>query len=71
LKAGIPSSVPCTLVNKVCASGMKAVVLAAQTILAGNVRGRGRGVGGCKLGWVGGQVDACNGTYPGLRGSLS
>lgn len=36
LKAGIPSSVPCTLVNKVCASGMKAVVLAAQTILAGD-----------------------------------
>lgn len=35
LKAGIPSSVPCTLVNKVCASGMKAVVLGAQTILAG------------------------------------
>lgn len=36
LKAGIPSSVPCTLVNKVCASGMKAVVLGAQTILAGD-----------------------------------
>jgi len=35
LKAGIPSSVPCTLVNKVCASGMKAVMLAAQTIMAG------------------------------------
>ena len=38
LKAGIPSSVPCTLINKVCASGMKAVVLAAQTILAGEER---------------------------------
>eukprot|EP00775_Hariotina_reticulata_P010252 gene10252-10410_t len=36
LKAGIPSSVPCTLVNKVCASGMKAVMLAAQTIMAGD-----------------------------------
>jgi acetyl-CoA C-acetyltransferase len=35
LKAGIPSSVPCTLINKVCSSGLKAVVLAAQTILAG------------------------------------
>lgn len=34
--AGVPSSVPCTLVNKVCASGMKAVVLGAQTILAGD-----------------------------------
>lgn len=38
LKAGIPSSVPCTLINKVCASGMKAVVLGAQTILAGEER---------------------------------
>jgi acetyl-CoA C-acetyltransferase len=27
--------VPCTLINKVCSSGLKAVVLAAQTILAG------------------------------------
>lgn len=39
LKAGIPSSVPCTAVNKVCSSGMKAVVLAAQTILAGETGG--------------------------------
>lgn len=39
LKAGIPSSVPCTAVNKVCSSGMKAVVLAAQTILAGEAGG--------------------------------
>lgn len=34
--AGISDSVPCTTVNKVCASGMKAISLAAQTILAGD-----------------------------------
>lgn len=33
--AGIPDSVPCTTVNKVCASGMKAVMLAAQSIALG------------------------------------
>jgi len=36
LKAGIPDTVPCTTVNKVCASGMKAIMLAAQTIQLGN-----------------------------------
>ncbi|CAN6970027.1 unnamed protein product, partial [Brassica rapa subsp. trilocularis] len=35
LGAGIPNSVICTTVNKVCASGMKAVVLAAQSIQLG------------------------------------
>lgn len=35
LGAGIPSSVPCTTVNKVCASGMKAVMIAAQSIMTG------------------------------------
>ena len=34
--AGIPNDVPCTTVNKVCASGMKAMMLGAQTILAGD-----------------------------------
>lgn len=34
--AGISDSVPCTTVNKVCASGMKAISLAAQSILAGD-----------------------------------
>jgi len=34
--ADIPNSVPCTTVNKVCASGMKAITLGAQTILAGD-----------------------------------
>jgi acetyl-CoA C-acetyltransferase len=33
--AGLPSSVQCTTINKVCASGMKAVSLAAQSIMLG------------------------------------
>lgn len=37
LGAGIPDTVPCTSVNKVCASGMKAVMMAAQAIAAGDV----------------------------------
>ncbi|XP_021746262.1 acetyl-CoA acetyltransferase, cytosolic 1 [Chenopodium quinoa] len=35
LGAGIPNTVVCTTVNKVCASGMKAVMLAAQSIQLG------------------------------------
>jgi len=34
--AGIPTNVPCTTVNKVCASGMKSIMLGAQTILNGD-----------------------------------
>jgi len=34
--AGISDNVPCTTVNKVCASGMKAISMAAQSILAGD-----------------------------------
>ena len=34
--AGIPDSVPCTTVNKVCASGMKTVLQAAQAIQCGD-----------------------------------
>ena len=34
--AGIPDSVPCTTINKVCASGMKALGIAAQTIRCGD-----------------------------------
>lgn len=34
--AGIPKSVPCTTVNKVCASGMKTVMQAAQSIALGD-----------------------------------
>ena len=36
LYAGIPDTVPCTTVNKVCASGMKAVMQAAQAIALGD-----------------------------------
>jgi acetyl-CoA C-acetyltransferase len=35
LGAGIPNTVPCTTVNKVCASGMKSIALAAQSIALG------------------------------------
>ncbi|XP_022716265.1 probable acetyl-CoA acetyltransferase, cytosolic 2 isoform X3 [Durio zibethinus] len=35
LGAGIPNSVICTTINKVCASGMKAVMLASQSIQLG------------------------------------
>lgn len=34
--AGIPNTTPCTTINKVCASGMKSITLAAQTIMAGD-----------------------------------
>jgi acetyl-CoA C-acetyltransferase len=36
LGAGIPASVPCTTVNKVCGSGLKTVILAAQAIAGGD-----------------------------------
>lgn len=36
LGAGISSSTPCTTINKVCASGTKAVMLAAQSIMLGD-----------------------------------
>jgi acetyl-coA acetyltransferase, mitochondrial len=34
LNAGLPHSIPCTTVNKVCASGIKSIMLAAQGILS-------------------------------------
>ncbi len=34
--AGIPNTVPCTTINKVCASGMKAIMMAAQSIKSGD-----------------------------------
>ncbi|WP_418604496.1 acetyl-CoA C-acyltransferase [Hwangdonia sp.] len=34
--AGIPNTVPCTTINKVCASGMKSVMQAAQSIALGD-----------------------------------
>lgn len=36
IAAGISNSVPCTTINKVCASGMKSLSLAAQSILCGD-----------------------------------
>jgi acetyl-CoA C-acetyltransferase len=36
LGAGIPNSVPCMTINKVCGSGLKAVMLAAQAIMVGD-----------------------------------
>lgn len=34
--AGLPNSTPCMTINKVCGSGLKAVMLAAQAIIAGD-----------------------------------
>ncbi len=36
LSAGLSQNVPCTAVNKVCASGMKAIMMAAQAIAVGD-----------------------------------
>jgi acetyl-CoA C-acetyltransferase len=36
LYAGLPNSIPCTTVNKVCASGMKSIAFAAQAIQCGD-----------------------------------
>tara|TARA_B100000925_G_scaffold286649_1_gene264712 strand:- start:5013 stop:6176 length:1164 start_codon:yes stop_codon:yes gene_type:complete len=36
IKAGLPSSVPCNTINKVCGSGLKTVIMAAQSIKAGD-----------------------------------
>ncbi len=33
--AGLPTSTPCTTVNKVCASGMKAIMLGATSLAIG------------------------------------
>lgn len=33
--AGLPDNVPCTTVNKVCASGMKAIAFGAQSVMLG------------------------------------
>lgn len=37
LAAGVPQAVPCTTVNKMCGSGMKAVMQAADQIRAGDI----------------------------------
>ena len=35
LFSGLPQSVPCTMINKVCASGMKAIMMASQSLALG------------------------------------
>ena len=42
LGAGIPMSVPCTTVNKMCGSGMKAIMIGYDAISAGSVGEIGR-----------------------------
>ncbi len=37
IRSGIPKEVPATTINKVCASGLKSVMMAAQAIKAGDV----------------------------------
>ena len=34
--AGLPNTTPATTINKVCASGMKAIMLASQSIMCGS-----------------------------------
>ena len=36
ISAGIPNTTPCTTINKVCASGMKSIMLGAQSIALGD-----------------------------------
>lgn len=38
LGAGLPNTVPCTTINKVCGSGMKAAMMAAQAIACGDAK---------------------------------
>ncbi|HEX9880708.1 MAG TPA: acetyl-CoA C-acetyltransferase, partial [Candidatus Binatia bacterium] len=38
LGAGLPETVGCTTINKVCGSGLKAVILAAQAITCGEAQ---------------------------------
>src|SRR5258706_12580745 len=43
IHAGLPGTIPAMTVNKVCGSGLKAVMLAAQAIKAGGEQGGGGG----------------------------
>jgi len=62
LGAGLPSTVPALTINKVCGSGLKAVMLAAQAIKAGDAR--------CLV--AGGMESMSNGPHYlfGLRGGV-
>uniref|UniRef100_A0AAA9RYH0 Acetyl-CoA acetyltransferase 1 n=3 Tax=Bos TaxID=9903 RepID=A0AAA9RYH0_BOVIN len=43
LGAGLPISTPCTTINKVCASGMKAIMMASQNLMCGHQTGQETG----------------------------
>ncbi len=62
LRAGLPASVSALTVNKVCGSGLKAVMLAAQAIKAGDLR----------VAVAGGQESMSNAPYYvfGIRGGV-
>ncbi len=62
LGAGVPRSVPCTTINKVCGSGLKAVALAAQSIAQGD----------CDVAVAGGMESMSNAPHlaPGLRNGV-
>ncbi len=46
IQAGLPATLPALTINKVCGSGLKAVMLASQAIKAGDAEVRGRGRAG-------------------------
>lgn len=53
IHGGLPKSVPCTTVNKMCGSGMKTIMMMAQAIAAGSV----------KIGVAGGMESMTNAPY--------
>jgi len=36
IEAGLSNTIPCTTINKVCSSGMKSIIIAAQSIMCGD-----------------------------------
>ena len=36
MEAGLSNTIPCTTINKVCSSGMKSIIIAAQSIMCGD-----------------------------------
>ena len=58
LGAGLPESVPCTTLTKMCGSGMKATMLVHDMLLAGS----------CKVGLAGGIESMTNAPYVLARG---
>ncbi len=66
IHAGIPSSVPALTINKVCGSGMKAMMLGAQSILVGSENG------GSEIVVAGGQESMSQAPYlmPSARGGF-